>query len=163
MACTLMSISTCPIKGYKDVEAEISKIRSRKLTYTIFEVCKVDPVELRVSTSNGIDNSFNLRSTPSEKELLSVFDQCKSQLKESSASFIAYNFGYYSENNNYREMIMLVSFIPENVNLRHKIAMTSNTAALQSALQIPVHLEAHELDDFTFTRLMSECVSIQRK
>lgn len=151
------------IGGFEKVQDEIYKIRTRKLTFTIFEISKVDPVELYVEVSGGIDSSDNLRSTPTEEELLEIFNKCKSSLDESKSCFIAYNFGYYTQNGNYRELIMLISFIPESVNLRNKIAMTSNTAAIQNALEIPIHVQAHELEDFTFKRLMSECMSIQRK
>lgn len=158
-----MAAHTCKIEGYEEVEDEIKKLRLRKLTYTIFEISRLDPVELHVKASGGMDISSDLRRTPSEKELLNIFTECKSQLSENRASFIAYNFGYYNEKANYRELIMLNSFIPEGEGLRKKIAMSSNVAAIQNSLQIPIHIESHELDEFGFERLKTECLYIQRK
>jgi len=158
-----MSTAVTSIRGYDKVEEEVLRIRTRKLTYTIFEVNSIDPVELEVKASGGLDCSTDLRSTPSENDLVAVFDECKAQLSECKALFVVYNFGYYNEKKSYRELIMFVSFIPEEESLRKKIAMTSNIAKLQNMLQIPVHIQSHELEEFTFDRLMGECLSIQRK
>lgn len=158
-----MSQSHCSIQGFEEVEKETSKVKLHKTTYTIFHVSQIDPVKIQVVFSGGIDTSQNVRSTPSEQEIHETFEECRSKLKETNCCFILYNFGYYNDKNNYREMIVLISFIPEEVNLRSKIAMTSNTAVLQNSLQIPVHIEVHELEDFTFERFKSECSSIHRK
>lgn len=158
-----MAINVSPIKGYDEVNDEVSKIKSRKLTYTIFEISQVDPVELRVEISGGVDCSSDLRVTPSEEDLNKTFEECKKNLGETNASFVVYNFGYYTEKKNYREMMMLVSFIPENANLRKKIAMASNTSVLRNSLEMPVYIETHESNEFTFSRLKQECLSIQRK
>lgn len=158
-----MSTGMSLIKGYEKVHGEVQRVRTRKLTYTIFEIGSVDPVELIVKTSGGIDGSVDLRSTPSEQELVEIFEECKSQLIESKAFFVVYNFGYYNEKRNYREMIMLISFIPEQEGLRKKIAMASNMATLLNLLEIPIHIQSDELSEFTFDRLERECLSIQRK
>ncbi len=38
-----MASNTCPIDGFDKVEDEVSKVRSRKLTYAIFEINQIDP------------------------------------------------------------------------------------------------------------------------
>lgn len=151
------------IRGFDDVEKEVLRIKARKGTYTIFEVSQIDPVALHVVSSNGIDSSGDLRSIPAEEELQRMFETCKSKISSDKSYFIVYDFGYYNEKNNYRSMMVLVSYIPESVNLRNKIAMSSNTAVLLSALQIPMHIEAHEMVDFSYRRLKADCSSIQRK
>lgn len=158
-----MNYSPSSIQGYDSVKEELKKLKTRKITFVIFEISQIDPVQLRVLSTGGIDSSSNLHSTPDEALLKETFENCKKQLMPTKASFVAYNFGYYNDKNNYREMVMLVSYIPEDVNLRHKIAMTTNTAVLQNTLNIPLLVEAHELDDFCFKRFFDKCLSIQRE
>lgn len=157
----IQSIDT--IQGYDEVKKEIMDIKIHKKTFTVFEVSSITPVGLVVVVSGGIDSSGDLRSTPSPQLLDDTFNACRASLNTSKPCFIAYNFGYYNEKNNYREMIVLISFIPENADLRNKIAMASNTTALRNALQIPTFFQIDELEEFTFAGLMNECSSIQRK
>lgn len=158
-----MNSTKLDIRGFDGVEEEVQKIKAHKGTYTIFEVSQIDPVALHVVYSDGIDNSGDLRSTPAEEELQKIFESCRSKVFPDRSYFIVYDFGYYNEKNNYRSMMILVSYIPESVNLRNKIAMSSNTAAILSALQIPMHIEAHEMIEFSYQRLKADCSSIQRK
>ncbi|KAM0680812.1 hypothetical protein GINT2_001086 [Glugoides intestinalis] len=155
--------STDIIQGYDEVEKEIMDIKIHKKTFTIFEVSSTSPVSLVVIVSGGIDSSGDLRSTPTPELLNDTFNSCRASLSTVNPCFIAYNFGYYNEKNNYREMIVLISFIPENADFRNKIAMASNTAALRSSLQISTLFQIDDLAEFTFKGLMNECSSIQRK
>lgn len=158
-----MNQTKLPICGFDAVEQEVLKIKTHKGTYTIFEVSQNDPVTLRVVYSDGMDTSDDLRFIPAEDELQKIFESCKARISPERSYFIVYDFGYYNEKNNYRSMMILVSYIPESVSLRSKITMSSNTAVILSALQIPMHIEAHEIADFSYRRLKADCSSIQRK
>lgn len=156
-------MSECSIKGYQQVEQEVVNVRTHKKTYTIFEISQIDPVELKVVASGGLDTSVDVRKTPEKEVLLNIFNECKSILKQDRPCFIVYSFGYYKEKNSYREMVLFISFIPEEANLRHKIAMTSNTSVLQGHLNTPMQIGIHELEDFDYDSMKKECMYVQRK
>lgn len=150
------------IKGLRSVESAIKDIKSHKSTYIVFDFDNIDPVQIRVLSVGGIDTSSNIRATPSVEQLQNVFSACRDHIQSDKACFIGYSFGYYNEKNNYRDMVLLISFIPDGINFRQKIAYASNVALLLARLDIPVHIQAHDLSDVEYSRIASECSSIQR-
>lgn len=154
---------SCAIEGYSQVEPEVLGVRTHKKTFTIFVISQIDPVALKVVASGGIDTSADVRNIPTEDDLKNVFEECKKLLSKEKPCFVVYNFGYYTENNSYREMLLFVSFIPDLSNLRYKIAMTSNTSVLQGFLNTPMHIGIYDLEDFEYENFKKECSTIQRK
>lgn len=153
----------CAIQGYSQVEPEVLAVRTHKKSFVIFEINKLDPVALKIVASGGLDTSVDVRATPAKEDLRRVFEECKQLLKNDKPCFIVYNFGYYNDKNCYREMLLFISFIPEDANLRNKIAMTSNTSVLQGFLNTPMHIGIYELEDFEYENFKKECATIQRK
>ncbi len=153
----------CTIQGYVDVEPEVLGVRTHKKTYAGFEISQLDPVALKIIFSGGLNTSLDVRITPPKEDLKRVFEECKAQIKKDFPCFIVYNFGYYTNKNCYREMVLFISYIPEDANLRNKIAMTSNTSILQGHLNTPMHVGIHEFEDFNYENLENECSNIQRK
>lgn len=153
----------CIPDGFAAVEKEVNQIKSHKIQFVIFDFGNINPVEMRVVASGGIDNSANLRITPNNDELHSVFNSCSSKLEKGKPYFVVYDFGYYNTQNSYRSMIVLVSLIPDDLGFRDKIAFASNINMLQVRLGVALRIEALELCDFTYDKLLEVCSSIQRK
>ena len=153
----------CTIQGYSQVEPEVLGVRTHKKTYAVFEISQLDPVALQIVASGGLNTSVDIRITPGKEDLTRIFEECKTKLKKDSPCFVVYNFGYYNDKNCYREMVLFISFIPEEANLRNKIAMTSNTSILQGYLNTPMHIGIHEFEDFSYENFEQECSNIQRK
>lgn len=154
---------THPIPGLDAAREEIMKIKAHKLSYTIFEISQLDPVAFRVVHSDGLKDRRDHRALVTQDELLKTFDACKSKMQPKQSYFIAYDFGYYNELNNFREMVVLISFVSESENLRKKIIMASNTSEIQKHLDLSMLVEIHDFNDLTYEKLKSECAMIQRK
>lgn len=151
------------IKGLKMVEDALKQIRVHEKTFVVFEISSIDPVMFNVVKVGGLNTSGNVRATPPIDNLTTVFDECVKSMDGNKPYFIGYDFGYYTASRDYRNMILLISYIPDSINFRQKIAYASNVSLLLNKLNIPLHVEAHDMEDITFKRIVSHCSSIQRE
>lgn len=160
---TMVNDETGGLLGMGAVLDEVSVIRSHGSTYVIFDLEKIDPVKIRVVGKGGLDTSGNVRETPPQELLMKTFGECRALINKDASYFVVYDFGYYNDRNNYRDMIMLISYIPDTLSFRHKIAFASNIATIMSRLSISQHIETHEIEEFTYEAISQECSRVQRK
>lgn len=151
------------IEGIDMINEEIKMLKFHQKTYVIFDFKKINPVVSRLVASGGLDTSGNIRATPPLEVLTSTFAECQGFVNPEKPYFIVYDFGYYNDKNCYRDMIVMVSYVPDSLSFRHKIAFASNMSYILSKLDISQHVQIHEIDDFTYANIRSECARIQRK
>lgn len=149
------------IKGINAISEEVMKLKFHKKTYVIFDFEKTEPVISRLICSNGLDMSGNVRARPSQDMLRATFEECKGLIDPARPYFITYVFGYYNDSDRYCDVVMMISYIPETLNFRHKIVFASNTSYVLSKLDIGHHIQIHEMRDFNYEDIRAECIRIQ--
>lgn len=150
------------IQGMDSVQDEVSKLKRHQKTYVIFDFAQIDPVVFRLVTSGGIDTSANVRATPLPEELNKTFSECRAKLKPESLSIVVYDLGYYTDKNNYRSMVILVSHVPEGLDPRHNVALAFNMPYILKSLNVTQHFHIDELGEFSYEHFKSQCSLVQR-
>ncbi|KAI5171270.1 cofilin, partial [Pancytospora epiphaga] len=98
----------------------------------------------------------------SSEELVKTFEECKSILNPESLSIVAYDLGYYTKNNNYRSMVILISYVPESLDPRHKVALASNMSSILESLNITQHFHVDDLNDYSYEYFKAQCSLVQK-
>jgi Cofilin/tropomyosin-type actin-binding protein len=163
--------SHCGIKGISDLEKHILHIKTHKIKYLVFAFKNLgngkqpsqSELEIEILYKGGQDTSSDPTITLPEETLKSTFKECIGILEPDKPCFIVYDFGYYNETGNYRDMIVLISYIPDSVHFKQKVPYSSNAVYLQTAFDISRHHAVHDKDDLTYDILMKDCSNIQRK
>ena len=151
------------IGGIEDFRTQAARLRKHERTYVVATFKDINPVAIKVLSSGGKDRSANIRDIPSKEELLSIFDECKGSIEGDKGYFIVYDFGYFTDEQLYRNLIVLISYLPENLSIREKMAYSSNMLSVSGAVDIAHHIPLHEMEEFTYANILNECMRIQRK
>lgn len=153
----------CSIQGMQKIKEEVMKIKFHKLSYTIFTVSQIDPVGFSIDKSEGFKISNDPRAVKSKEDLISIFEKCKNNLDLNSSAFIVYDFGYYNDCNNYREMVVLIYYISDSTEIKKRIIMASNVQEISNILEVGTLIKIQDPEDFTYEKIRQTCASIQRK
>lgn len=114
------------IEGIDAFLEETGRLKSHQKKFVTATFKNIFPVILKVVASGGVDTSSNVRDIPSEENLRSTFETCGQEINPELGYFIAYDFGYYCAKNNYRDMIVMISYIPENLNIIYFVSLNSS-------------------------------------
>lgn len=148
--------------GFDAITNEVSRIKAHRITYLVFDMAQMDPVGLRIIGTGGNDTSADPRATPALDVLQETFTSCRAQLDPHRPYFIAYDFGYYNAQGCFRSLVILISYIPEDVCFRQKIVFASNVAILQASFGVPLHVALHDISEFTYDHIKTECANLKR-
>ncbi|KAI4290898.1 cofilin [Pancytospora philotis] len=151
------------IVGMGDIEREVQKLLAHKQKFVVFDFASINPITARIVSHGGVDSSADLRATPSMETLHRTFAECRGKLDPSNAYFVVYDFGYYNDRDCYRDLVVFISYVPDSLSARQKMAYASNVASVLAFLGLAQHIETHEMDEFTFESIYAECMRIQRK
>lgn len=158
-----MSKKECNIQGLDLILEDIKKIKFHKLTYTIFNVSQVDPVGFQIVHSEGHTNLIDHRAVKSKEDLMLMFENCKAKMDLKSSAFIVYDFGYYNDLSNYREMVVFIHYISDLTGIKKNIIMASNVQQILTYLDVQNLIRIQDPEDFVFEKIRAECAAIQRK
>lgn len=162
-SCQKQMSCAVSISGIGSFVEEVANLRSYKNSFVVSTFEDINPITLQVISSGGLDRSTNVRDVPTPEQLSLIFNECRQNLKHSKGYFVAYDFGYYNEHNNFRDIIVMISLIPDTMSVKEKMAYSTNMGYIMNALNIAHHIPLHELDEFTYDHIGSECSRFQRK
>lgn len=143
--------------GFQAVSNEVASVKKHKLIYTILAVSDINTVSLTVIKSLENPHSGDLRYILDENTLILYLESLKSQLDAQKSYFIVYNFGFYTNNNEFRQKMIMISYIPESEKAKIKFAMAFNFRKLSDAFEIQINIEAQSISDLTYHNIKSAC------
>lgn len=150
------------IEGLDKFANEVQKLRFHQKSFVVSTFEKIFPVILKVVASGGVDTSNNVRKIHPIEQLNDIFQACKRTIKPEMGYFIAYDFGHYTDDNTYRDMIIMISYVPETLGVKDKMVYSTNMAYIMGALEISHHIALYDIDDFTYEYIRNECNRIKR-
>lgn len=150
------------IEGIETLEKSVDEIRSHKKTFVVAALNSIFPVGLEVIYSGGIDTSANVRMTPSLEQLKEIFKECKDIIQKDKGYFVIYDFGYYTKDNNFRNLIIMLSFIPDTLNIKDKMAYSSSIAYILHSIVVNHHIPLHEMEELDFDKICDKCMFIRK-
>ncbi|KAF7684387.1 Cofilin [Astathelohania contejeani] len=147
-------------KGYDQVKKNVENVTNKMAFYTIFNIPEIQSVELQVIKTLEHDTPGDMRSTPSPERLKEVFDDCLASMDFSECYYIVYDFGFYRSPGEYRNMVCLISYIPEgSCAIKKKFVYSSTAVKLADSLRIQKHVSFNSKDDFTYDAMIKACAS----
>lgn len=150
------------IEGIDTIRQETASLVAHKQKYIIFDFKNIDPIRIRLVAIGGSDTSLDVRAKPSLEDLLSTYNECIHKINPAEPCFIVYDFGYYNDRDCYRDMVTFISYIPDDIGLKPKVAYASNMSHILDVLKVSLHIQTHEIDDLAYEAIRGKCMQNQR-
>ncbi len=150
------------IEGLEKLLEEVECIRAHKKSFLISTLNNLSPVGIEVIHTGGFDSSTNVRMMPSIEKLHEIFNECYNKIDKTKGYIVIYDFGYYTNDNNYRNFIIMVSFIPDSLNIKYKMAFSTNISYILHKVGIDYHIPLHDFEKFNFDYIRQKCL-LKRK
>ena len=148
--------------GFEKVKKYADDIRRRKVIYCIFTIDPVDPVGFKIL--HVVENNLQVSAKDiiSKENLEKTFEECKSKITDGSGYFIAYDFGYFGPENDFRNLLCLFSFIPDSLKVKSKVVFSKSSLELAELLGMAKHLPVKSTADLDYKEIRQMCTMHKR-
>ncbi|EQB60207.1 cofilin-like protein [Vairimorpha apis BRL 01] len=144
------------IPGLDDLENEVQRLKKRYFEFLIFNISNLDPIEYHIKKTGGKNYNGELIINYNEKKLIETFNICRENVEQDVPCFIVYDFVFY-EKGLWKTSLCLISFIPDNLNIKNKVVYSTNALNLKRLLEIPLLISVNNVDDLTYENIKDRC------
>ncbi|KAK1351125.1 putative cofilin/tropomyosin-type actin-binding protein [Hamiltosporidium tvaerminnensis] len=146
--------------GLDEVKRESEKLKRRESIFVIFNIPSFKPVEFAILDTYERTNSSASGDAMDEKEMRKIFDICKSKIKKNSCCYVIYDFGFYRNDRAFRNMVCLITYIPDDhCSANDRVIYSNSGLLLTSSLSISKQMTFNSFEEFTFNNLVERCSS----
>ncbi|WUR04193.1 putative ADF actin-binding protein [Vairimorpha necatrix] len=149
------------VPGFTDVEREVESLRKRSNMYTVFNIPNLDPVTYKVIKNGGLDYKGELTINYQENILKEIFEECMEIVKANSPCYIIYDFVFYDKDL-WKNTFCLISYIPDSLKIKEKVAYSTNALTLIKDMRIPLHISCTKKEELTFNEVKERCSKFRR-
>lgn len=145
--------------GFNEVMIEADRVRSRDLVYAIFTIDPVNPLQYKmIKTLKNISQN-SARDIVIKKELVKNFDSFILDISDGRGYFIVYDFGFYKQDESFRNILCLFSIIPDTLKVNARVAFSTSSLQLPGMLNVSKHISFNSVGDIQFEKVAKICMA----
>ena len=151
------------LTGLDAVISEVNRVKKRKTLFTMFRMDKIGELSYSVKLSGEEQQACSAREIPSINELKNNFNECIKNIDKKKCCYLAYDLGFYTQNNQYRTILCLISYIPDICEeTGEKFSYSSNSLSLVNELGLLKLITVNSFDELNYDTIVDSCVRYKK-
>lgn len=145
--------------GFNEVMELTNKVRSRELLYVVFTVDPINPVRYRII--KVLKNNFqsSARDKMLKNDIVENLYKLRSDISDGMGYFVIYDFGFYKSDESFRNILCLISIIPDTLKVNARVAFSTLSLQLPAMLNVEKHIPFNNTSDISFEDISRICMA----